>query len=136
VGGHGVEQLAFSADGATLILLSGGETHLRRLNVETGAQLAPLAGPLGKLLGFTLAADGRRLLTHGADGAVRLIDLADGDGRTLAGHTQPITGTGFAAGGRTIVTLGLEGTLRVWPDDLPETMPELRAWLEAATPER
>ncbi|MFZ6178792.1 WD40 repeat domain-containing serine/threonine protein kinase [Nannocystis pusilla] len=136
VGGHGVEQLAFSADGAALILLSGGETHLRRLDVETAAQLAPLAGPLGKLLGFTLAADGRRLLTHGADGAVRLIDLADGEGRTLSGHTQSITGTGFAAGGRTIVTLGLEGTLRVWPDDLPETMPELRAWLETATPER
>ncbi|MDC0723411.1 WD40 repeat domain-containing serine/threonine protein kinase [Nannocystis bainbridge] len=135
-GGHGVEQLAFSADGGALFILSGGETQLRHLSVETGDSLPPLPGHLGKLLGFTVAADGRRLLTHGADGAVRVIDLADGEGRTLAGHTLPITGAGFAAGGRTIVTLGREGTLRAWPDDLPETMPELRAWLDAATPER
>jgi hypothetical protein len=26
--------------------------------------------------------------------------------------------------------------VRAWPDDLPETMPELCAWIEAATPER
>ncbi|PCC74276.1 WD40 repeat [Nannocystis exedens] len=135
-GGHGVEQLAFSADGRALILLSGGETQLRRLSVETGEHLAPLTGPLGKLHGFTLAGDGRRLLTHGADGAVRVIDLADGEGRTLAGHPLAITGAGFAAGGRMIVTLGAEGSVRAWPDDLPETMPELRAWLAAATPER
>jgi WD40 repeat protein len=135
-GGHGVEQLAFSVDGRTLILLSGGETQLRRLSVETGEHLAPLLGPLGKLLGFTVSADGRRLLTHGADGAVRVIDLADGGGRTLAGHTLRVTGAGFAEDGRMIVTLGLEGTVRAWPDDLPETMPELRAWLAAATPEQ
>lgn len=35
-----------------------------------------------------------------------------------------------------IVTLGQEGTARAWPDDLPETMAELRGWIEAATPER
>ncbi|MCY1061700.1 hypothetical protein [Nannocystis sp. SCPEA4] len=135
-GGHGIEQLAFSVDGRTLLLLSGGETQLRRLSVETGEHLAPLTGPIGKLLGFTASADGRRLLTHGADGAVRVIDLADGEGRTLAGHTQHVTGAGFADDGRMIVTLGLEGTVRAWPDDLPEAMPELRAWLAAAMPEQ
>ncbi len=135
-GGHGVEQAAFAADGRTLILLSGGETQLRRLDVATGEHLTPLAGHLGKLLGFTVGADGRRLLTLGADGAVRVVDLADGEGRTLAGHTHAVTGAGFAAGGRVIVTLGHEGTVRAWPDDLPETMTELRAWLDAATPER
>ncbi|MEZ4450900.1 MAG: hypothetical protein R3B09_15575 [Nannocystaceae bacterium] len=135
-GGHGVEQVAFTADGRTLILLSGGETQLRRLDVATGDRLPPLAGPLGKLQGFTLSADGRRLLTLGADGAAMLIDLADGEGRTLAGHTEALAGAGFAAGGRVIVTLGREGTARAWPDDLPETMPALRGWIEAATPER
>ena len=128
-GGHGMEQVGFSADGRVLILLSGGETELRRLDVATGTHLTPLAGPVGKLLGFTLSADGRRILTHGADGAVRVIDLADGEGRTLAGHSEPVTGAGFAADGRVIVTLGREGTVRAWPDDLPETMTELRAWI-------
>ncbi len=52
---------------------------------------------------------------------------ADGEGRTLAGHT------GFAADGRVLVTLGFEGTVRARPDDLPETIPALRAWLSAAT---
>ena len=133
-GGHGMEQVAFSADGATLLLLSGGETQLRRIDAATGEHRPPLVGPLGKLLRFTVAADGRRILTHGADGAVHVIDTADGEGRSLAGHTQFIAGAEFAAGGRVIVTLGHEGIVRAWPDDLPETMPELRAWLAAAVP--
>ncbi len=37
------------------------------------------------------------------------------------------------AGPRVLVTLGFEGTVRAWPDDLPETIPALRAWLSAAT---
>jgi hypothetical protein len=131
-GGHGVEQLAFTPDARTLILLSGGETELRRLDLATGEHRTPLAGHGGALLGFTIADDGRRFLTHGASGAVHLIDLADGHGRTLTGHTRRVTGAGFAANGRTIVTLGLEGSVRAWPDDLPETMPELRAWIDAA----
>ncbi len=135
-GGHGVEQAEFSADGETLILLSGGETQLRRLSVATGEHLSPLASHLGKLHAFTIAADGRRLLALGEDGAARVIDMADGEGRTLAGHSQAVMGAGFAAGGSVLVTLGREGTVRAWPDDLPETMPELRAWIDAATPER
>lgn len=62
---------------------------------------------------------------------MRLIDLADGDGRTLSGHERPIAGAGFAAGGGIVVTLGEEGTVRVWPDDLPESMPPLREWIAA-----
>src|SRR5262249_36182371 len=131
-GGHGVEQLAFSVDGEALILLSGGETQLRRLNVHTGEHLPPLSGHRGKPRGFSVSADGRRLLTRGADGAVGVVALADGEGRTLAGHTQAVTGAGFAAGGKVIVTLGAEGTVRAWPDDLPETMAELRAWIDEA----
>jgi len=132
-GGYGIEQAAFTrGDERTLITLSGDETELRRLDVETGKPLVPLAGHQGKLLGFSLSADGRRVLTFGADGATRVIDMADGEGRTLAGHTQAIRGAGFAADGRMIVTLGYEGTVRVWPDDLPESMPALREWIETA----
>ena len=133
-GGHGMEQVAFSADGDTLILLSGGETQLRRIDAASGEHLAPLVGPLDRLLGFSVSTDGRRILTLGADGSVRVIDTADGQGRSLAGHSQPVLGAGFAAGGRVIVTLGREGTVRAWPDDLPETMPALRAWIAAAAP--
>ncbi len=135
-GGHGVEQVVFSGDGHTLLLLSGGETQLRRLDVATGEQRPPIAAQIGKLLGFTLAADGRRLLARDDAGATRLIDLADGGGRTLVGHLGAVTGAGFAADGRLIVTLGHEGTVRAWPDDLPEDMPALRAWIDAATSER
>jgi WD40 repeat protein len=131
-GGHGVEQVAFSPDGRTVVLLSGGETQLRRIDVATGEQRPPLAGAFGKLLGFTQSADGRRILGHGDDGAVRVFDVADGGGRTLAGHSAAIAGAGFSADGRVIVTVGLEGTVRAWPDDLPETMPALRSWLADA----
>ena len=134
-GGHGIEQLGFADEGRALVLLSGGETRLRRRDVETGEPLLPLAGHQGKLVGFALSDDGRRALAFGADGAVRLLDLEDGEGRTLTGHVQPIAGAGFAAGGRVIVTLGEEGTVRAWPDDLPQGMQELREWIAAAMQE-
>ncbi len=135
-GGYGVEQLAFSPDSKMLILLSRGEAQLRRLRVEAGEHLAPLPGHRGGLNGFSMSEDGRRLLAFGTDGATRLIDLSDGEGRALQGHAQAVVNAGFAPGGRAIVTLGREGTMRMWPDDLPEGMTELRAWIEAATPER
>jgi WD40 repeat protein len=81
-----------------------------------------------------MSADGRKILTHGADGSVRVIDTADGQGRSLASHSQPVLGAGFAAGGRVLVTLGREGIVRAWPDDLPDTMPGLRAWIAATAP--
>ena len=135
-GGHGVEQLAFSPDGGTLYLLSDGEIQLRRVVVESGEHLPPFAGHRGPILRFVLEGDGRRLLTLGSDGAVRLLDTTDGRGRTLSAHKRRVSAAGFAAGDKIIVTAGYEGTVRAWPDDLPETMPELRAWIEAATPDR
>jgi hypothetical protein len=35
-----------------------------------------------------------------------------------------------------LVTAGSDGTVRNWPDVLPESVPELRAWIEKATPDR
>ena len=46
----------------------------------------------------------------------------------LAGHTDQVTGASFASGGKLVVTLGHEGAVRIWPDDLTETLPELRAF--------
>lgn len=123
----GVEQVALTPDGGALVL--------RPIEVARGAHLGPLAGPGGRLLGFVLAAEVRRILTLGEEGAARLLDRADSGGRTRAGHSGPLMGAGFEAGGRTSVTLEPEGAVRV-PDELPEAMPAPRAWVEAAAPER
>jgi eukaryotic-like serine/threonine-protein kinase len=133
--GYGVEQLAFSPDGATLYVLSQGDTHVRRLIVESGDHLGPFDGHRGPILRFVLSGDGRRMLALGADGAARLLDTADGRGRTLPAHKRSVAAAGFTAGDRILVAGGHEGTVRAWPDDLPETMPELRAWIDAATPD-
>ena len=134
--GGGVLHLGFSPDAQTLFVSNLAESSVRRWDVDSGEQLAPLVGVSGPLSGFTLSDDGGRVLARSVDGTSRLFDVATGKSRALVGHRDEVVAGAFTLGGKQIVTLGREGTVRAWPDDLPETMPELRAWLDAATPDR
>jgi WD40 repeat protein/serine/threonine protein kinase len=135
-GGHGVAELSFSADSKTLYLLSSGEMSLRLLETESGKVLPPITGHQAPILGFSFSDDGRRLLTRSLDRTARLIDVGTGKGRALRGHLGFVSGAELLPGNKGLVTLGYEGTVRAWPDDLPETVAELRTWIEAATPDR
>ena len=134
--GAGVRQVAFSQDDKTIFVANDGETILRRWDVQTGEALRSFAGHGGPIQGFSFSGDGRRVLTRSLDRSVRVFDVATGKSRALVGHAERVQHAAFTAGDKLILTLGAEGTVRAWPDDLPETMPELRAWLEAATPDR
>jgi WD40 repeat protein len=133
--GGGVLKLAFSRDAKTLFLFNINESLLRRWSVDSGEALAPFTGHTAPLRSFIFSGDGRRILTHSLDTTARIYDAETGKSRALSGHKDFLAGAAFAAGGKLIITLGSEGTVRAWPDDLPETMPELREWLLAATPD-
>jgi WD40 repeat protein len=72
----------------------------------------PGAGPLRDVL---YAPDGRRLVTGGSDGVVRLWDAASGAAlEQWPGHTDEIWVLALAPDGQRLATGSDDGTLRVW----------------------
>lgn len=134
--GSGVLHVRFSPDAKTLFLINSAESTVRRWAVESGEQLSTLVGFSGPLAGFTLSEDGGRVLAWSEGGTPRLLDVATGKSRALVSHGDEVVAGAFTLDGQRIVTLGRKGMVRAWPDDLPQTMPELRAWLDAATLDR
>jgi len=136
VASGGFLQLAFSARDEVVLAVGEREMLLRRWSVASGAELPPLAAHQGSITSLSISSDGRRMLTGSVDRSARLFDLESGKSRELPGRSGAVVATAFAAGGKILVTLGAEGVVRAWPDDLPEGMAELRAFLETATLDR
>ncbi len=136
VASSGFLALAFSTGNNVVLGIGERELLLRRWSVASGEELPPFAGHQGSIISFSLSRDGRRLLTGAVDRSARLFDMATGKSRELPGRNGAVVATSFAAGDRTLVTLGEDGVVRAWPDDLPEGMDALRAFVEAATPDR
>ncbi|MEZ4314765.1 MAG: protein kinase [Polyangiaceae bacterium] len=134
--GWGVRRLVLSKDEKILYILSTGETQLRSLSMETFEHIAPVvSGHRGPISDAELSADGRRILTAGQDGWASLIDIDSGKGRIIQGHPAKAMAR-FADHDSKVLTFGEDGKLRLWPDDLPETVPELRAFIDRTTPDR
>ncbi len=134
--GAGVLRLAFSPDAKTLFGLNSLDALVHRWSVETGEAMAPLVGHTGPARGLVFSGDGRKLLTFSDDHTARLFDLATGSSRALPGQGKDLNAAAFGPGGHVVVTLSSDGSVRAWPDNLPETVPELRAWIDAATPDK
>ena len=133
--GAGVLRVDFSPDDRTIFVQNGLEAVVHRWTADGASELPPLAGHTGPILGMHLAKSGRSLLTVSGDGTARLFDLATGRSRALDAHEGDLSAADFGPNDRVVVTLAKKGAARAWPDDLPDTLPALRAWINAATPD-
>jgi WD40 repeat protein/DNA-binding SARP family transcriptional activator len=90
------------------------------LDLETGALVHSITGP-APFYDVAIRADGEQMATAGADGVVRLWDVATGASLgALEGHGAAVVRLGYGPDGRTLASRGDDGVVRVWTLDLDE----------------
>lgn len=137
IAGVGTSSIAVSADGRTVATPDIG-AGIRLLNVARGDAAAPTQrlarqplnarGPAINDVAFS--ADGRRRVSAGADGLLRLWDVAANAplGAPLRGHEGSARGVAMTRDATTIASAGDDATVRLWSASTRrEIRPALRA---------
>lgn len=110
--GQAAESAALTADGA-LVLAGCADGKVRRLEVDTGEQAAPLEVG-GAPVRFVAASPDGRAAATGAAGVLVFDPRTARVRATLTPDHANLTALGFAADG-TLLTGGADGTILMWP---------------------
>jgi WD40 repeat protein len=131
--------MAFSPDGRTFVT-GCADRIARSWDAATGRQIGPPLPHPGYVHSVAYSPDGKTILTGCRDKRVRLWDLDTGQpiGPTLEHRvsTPPFwVYVAFSPDGRLLLTSGDWDAARLWdaPAPLPDDLPRLTAWVEAAT---
>ncbi len=119
-----ITAIAISADGVrTVTGDEGGTVQVRGPasgplpNNVCGHPPKPLvlSGHRGRVSSVAVSADGRRIVSGGIDGTIRVWDAVTGkEVRTLTGHAGPVLSVAVSADGGRIVSGSADGTVKVW----------------------
>ncbi len=100
-------------------LTSGDDGVIRIWNLETFKPRELPAQPKA-VLALAVSADGKRFLSGGADGSVKLWSVSEGTVlASLAGHQGAVNAVAFTPDGRGAVSGGADRTVRLWRLPLP-----------------
>jgi len=107
-----VHALAFSPDGLTIA--SAGYRTVKLWQRPASSRVREI--PVGAVVTtVAVSANGQWLATAGADNAIKLWNLADGQpGKTLAGHAASVHSLAFNADGSKLASASDDKTIRVW----------------------
>ncbi len=107
-----VHALAFSPDGLTIASAGYRVVKLWQRPASTRTRELPVGAAITAV---AVSPNGQMLATAGADNAIKLWNLADGQpGKTLAGHAAAIHSLAFSADGAKLASASEDKTIRVW----------------------
>lgn len=112
-----LNSVAFTSDSARLVSV-GVDGFLRTWSAHNGSMDGEVTHG-SAIRSLDLSTDGRRAVTGGEDGCVRVFNLAEHEPFvTFRGHDGPVRAVTFAAGGHHVMSHSFDGTARLWPLDL------------------
>lgn len=111
-----IARMAFSPDGELLAVTSFvSDTVVKLFSVKTGREVGQLVGHASWIPGLTFTADGKRLISAGADQTIRIWDIVERRELTaLRGHLSEVNCVAVTGDGKTIVSGCKDGTLFGW----------------------
>jgi WD40 repeat protein/tetratricopeptide (TPR) repeat protein len=104
---------AFTRDGSLFaVAFEDGNVDFRRS--ETGERAGDPLHIGGKIDAMDFSPNGEALLTGGADGAVQLFRVRDGQRILLLRHAKAVRSVAYSADGASILTASADGRARLW----------------------
>eukprot|EP00929_Paragymnodinium_shiwhaense_P038402 TRINITY_DN20289_c0_g1_i1.p1 TRINITY_DN20289_c0_g1~~TRINITY_DN20289_c0_g1_i1.p1 ORF type:complete len:1153 (-),score=158.66 TRINITY_DN20289_c0_g1_i1:221-3679(-) len=120
----------YDNSGADEIATSSLDGTVKIWSASSGECLFTLGSP-SAINSVCWAADGRRLLTAGADHSAKMWDTYSGDLlMTFLGHTEGVAAACFSPDGRFVLTGSYDGTVRLWLAEA-QAAADLPAFLQA-----
>lgn len=107
--------LSFSQDGS-LLAFGGGDGAVRILNLRTGQEVQTLTGHCGYgVKAEAFSHDGSLFASvPDLETTIKLWSLANGQARTLEGHTSRVTAVCFSEYSSLLASTSLDETIRLW----------------------
>jgi WD40 repeat protein len=138
------------ADKAGYALTSDKQGLLRAWDLDSGKEVYKLEGHKGEVLGLAVSADGRRFVSGGADGTVRIVDVSNNKADpnktdkppkppepakldsweqrlTWHAHQRNVRALAYSPDGKYLVTGGEDAHVTVWDAETGKSAHELGA---------
>ncbi len=110
-----IDAVAFNSDSTILASFGADYKSLRRLNLKTGANLAPLKIPKQFTRGLDFSPDGSTLASCDTSELIKLWDAVTGsEVSVLRGHSEGVGRVVFSPDGKLLASASVDATVRLW----------------------